>query len=89
MISVRDVTHGHWLDQEGPSSPSITAGADAGHDCLANAARRIVLDQDARVWQASALLRRDSSVTGSERRQFIGIVRRVVTAPDDMHVGTN
>src|SRR6266436_5351091 len=33
-------------------------------------------------------LRQGFSVTGSKRRQFSGIVRRVVTAPDDMHVGT-
>ncbi len=37
VISVRDVKHGYWLDRQGPSSPSITAGAGAGHDCLANA----------------------------------------------------
>src|SRR5713226_7103526 len=33
-------------------------------------------------------LRQGFSVTGSKRRQFSGIVRRVVTTPDDMHVGT-
>src|ERR1700730_9075777 len=33
-------------------------------------------------------LRQGFSVTGSKRRQFNGIVRRVVTTPDDMHVGT-
>lgn len=87
MISVRDVTHGYWLDRQDIFRRRSRPGPAPDY-CLAKAGCRTILDLDARVWHGFVALRRGPSVTGGECRQFNGIVGRVIIAPDDMHVGT-